>query len=188
MMDAKKFFKSNLATASKIISKVRNSDFNRPTPCAEWNVKQLAAHMLYELCWVADLVTGKTIKEVGDKYDGDLMGINLFNSWNNTANKAQDAVDNADLNSIAHLSFADVTNDYYIWQVGGELLIHAWDLSVGIEKPIKFKDEIASTFYKRIKPRSHELQRSGLFAAALPIKTTDSLQTKLLAIFGRNSV
>ena len=187
-MDAKKFFKYNLITATKIISKIRTSDFGRSTPCSDWNVKQLAAHLLYELSWVSDIVTGKTIDEVGDKYDGNLVGINLFNSWNNAASKALSSVENADLKSIAHLSFADVTNDYYIWQFGGELLIHAWDLSVGVDKPIKFNVEVANTFYRRIRPRSEELQNSGLFAPPLPTKASDPTQVKLLAIFGRSGV
>ena len=44
------------------------------TPCSEWDVRTLVHHLLYEQRWVPPLFEGLTIEQVGDRFDGDLMG------------------------------------------------------------------------------------------------------------------
>jgi len=73
-MNAKALFLATLDQATAVIDHVAPDDYHRPTPDTEWDVAALAGHMLYELCWVPDLLQGKTIAEVGSVYDGDLIG------------------------------------------------------------------------------------------------------------------
>lgn len=69
-MDAKQLYKNALAQATEIIEHVTPGDYDRPTPNTEWDVHDLVNHTLNELCWTADIVEGRTVAEVGEKYDG----------------------------------------------------------------------------------------------------------------------
>ena len=44
------------------------------TPCTEWDVRALVNHVLGEIRWAVPLFAGSTIAEVGDRFDGDLLG------------------------------------------------------------------------------------------------------------------
>ena len=45
-----------------------------PTPCTDWDVRQLVNHVVGEDRWTGPLLAGQTIAEVGDRFDGDLLG------------------------------------------------------------------------------------------------------------------
>jgi uncharacterized protein (TIGR03086 family) len=143
--------------------------------------------MLYELAWIPDMVSGKTMEDVGETHEGDLVGKNLQLSWLGAAERARFCVEHADLKAAAHLSFADTPNEFYIRQVGGDLLIHAWDLGQGIGKPVNLGDDLAQMLYDFTVPQKESLAASGLFAPPVPVPKTTDIQTKLLALFGRKN-
>jgi uncharacterized protein (TIGR03086 family) len=188
-MDGVDIFKNALAQATTVIKQVRPTELANTTPDTEWNVRDLAGHMLYELSWVADIVEGKTIEEVGTTYDGDLIGDDddLSVQWQAAADRAELAVDDADPELIAHLSFGDMSVDDYLHQAGTDQLIHAWDLGKAIGVTVHFDIETAQTVYNRVLLRKSALQKSGLFAAPLDVDDDADIQTKLLALFGRDA-
>ena len=53
---------------------VDDSQWTLPTPCTEWDVRALVNHVIGEELWTVPLVDGATIEEVGDRFDGDLLG------------------------------------------------------------------------------------------------------------------
>ncbi|HEY2643147.1 MAG TPA: maleylpyruvate isomerase N-terminal domain-containing protein [Galbitalea sp.] len=54
------------------------TDWHAPTPDTDWDVADLAIHVIREQQWVPLLLDGKTIEEVGDTLDqldfNDLLG------------------------------------------------------------------------------------------------------------------
>jgi len=186
-MDDKDLFKRAMAQATQVIAKVAPADFKLPTPDTEWNVRRLIKHMLYELSWTADIVHGATMAEVGDKYDGNLIGESLPAAWQAAANAAEQAIDRCDLNSIAHLSYADRTVAEYLKEAASDQLIHSWDLGVAIGQKVKFDPDIAQLIYDDTLPGAPTMSATGLFAPVLKVAENAPLQTKLLALYGRDS-
>jgi uncharacterized protein (TIGR03086 family) len=185
-MDGSELFRRALEQATALIEGVSPSQFGLATPCTEWDVRMLANHMLYELSWVPDLVLGATLADVGDRYDGDLIGDDLASSWHEAADAALIAVDRCDPTAIAHLSFADVSNDSYLLQTGGDQLIHSWDLGMAIGARVRFDPELAEAVYENTLPGAQGMQASGLFAPPVPVPEDADAQTRLVGLFGRD--
>jgi uncharacterized protein (TIGR03086 family) len=186
-MDSKQLFTRALEQATEIIDQVTPHDFTYPTPNTEWDVRTLVAHMLYELSWVPDVLQGKTITDVGDAHDGDLIGRDLQSNWQTAAEKAHHALSKIGPATIVHLSFADVTAEEYLRQVGCDLFIHTWDLGEGIGRPVAFRTEEAQAVYDYLQPNAKAWQEAKLFAEPIVVPDNADLQTKLLALTGRQA-
>jgi uncharacterized protein (TIGR03086 family) len=184
-MDSKRLFKEAVKVADSCISRVEPNQLGRATPCSEWDLRDLINHMVYEIAWVPDLLTGKTIKEIANKHEGDLLGDNFKSAWQLHIQAALLAVDKADIAAEVHLSYADVTADRYIREVGGDMLIHGWDVGQAINCSMVFDNNLAQAVYDFVTPRKEEFRASGLFGKPYPTEASDSLHVRLLAFFGR---
>ncbi|HVW23342.1 MAG TPA: TIGR03086 family metal-binding protein [Candidatus Saccharimonadales bacterium] len=189
-MDGSELFAKCLEQATAIVKQVRTDQLVNATPDTDWNVRDLAHHMLYELSWVPAMVEGLTIDEVGDKYEDELFdedGGDLIANWERAASKADQAVLMADLEEVAHVSYGDISIENYLYQIGGDLLIHAWDLAKGIGFPIQFDPAVAQEIYEHTLPQQANMKASGLFASPIDVPNTADLQTRLLGLFGRRA-
>ena len=185
-MDGAQLFRRALEQASAVVSRVGAADLGLPTPCTEWDVRALAAHMLYEVSWVPDIVAGATIAEVGDRHGGDLMGGDLRGSWRRAADAALAAAARCDPAATAHLSYGDVTNDDYLRQQGADQLIHAWDLGVATGIAVRFDPEVAAAVHADTLPHLEGMRASGLFAPPHPVPEGADIQARVIALFGRD--
>ncbi len=184
-MDAKVLFKKALEQTTATIKWVERRHYKNDTPCAEWNCKMLVNHMLYELSWVPDLLAGKTVKQVGNKYDGDLLGNDHIKSWQKAADAALSAVNKADLNDEVHLSYGDVPASHYISEIGTDLLIHSWDTAQSYFCSLIIQQDAAQAIFDIIHPKQQEYANSGLFGTPVNVSKDSRLQTKILALLGR---
>src|SRR5215207_4937698 len=67
---------------------VADDQWQLPTPCSDWNVRQLVNHLVYENRWTVPLMDGGTIAEVGDRYEGDLLGDRPQVAWEESSAEA----------------------------------------------------------------------------------------------------
>jgi len=186
-MDATTLFSKTLEQATAVINHVDEKHFDVPTPCDDWNMKALCNHLLYELAWVSDLVEGKTIAEVGDKYDGDLIKNDLKSNWDLAAERARQAIKNIKPGSQAHLSYGDVPIEEYLVEVSNDLAIHAWDIAQGLYCTMHIDDDIVRHLYERAELNKDSIEGSGIFGKSVNDVDEIELQQKLLALMGRPS-
>ncbi len=53
----------------------------RGTPDEDWSVRDLVGHLVAEHLWVPPLLAGETVAEVGDRFDGDVVGDDPVGAW-----------------------------------------------------------------------------------------------------------
>src|SRR4051794_33871217 len=75
-----------------LVTGVPNDRWDAPTPCRDWSVRDLVNHIVGEDRWTGPLLRGRTIAEVGDSLDGDLLGEDPARSSGDAATEATAAV------------------------------------------------------------------------------------------------
>ena len=185
-MTAKELYLYALDQASTVVGQVSPDQLNLPTPCTEWDVRALMNHIFYELAWAADIVSGKTIAEVGDVYEGDLLGDDFLLSWRKFELATRQSVQNASERTKAHLSYGDKPLNDYLLEAGNDILVHAWDLGQAIGVTVQFDPAVTQTLYETAVKTKAEIAKSGLFAPPVQVPESSSLQVKLLALLGRS--
>ncbi|MEX0659241.1 MAG: TIGR03086 family metal-binding protein [Egibacteraceae bacterium] len=167
--------------------KVVDADqWHAPTPCEEWDVRDLVAHLVDECRWTPELLAGRTIEEVADALAGDPLGDDPVAAWDEAVTAATAAAGAVDPERTVHLSFGDCPARYYLTQLTADHLIHAWDLAraIGTDEVLdaELVEEIARWF-------AHEEQEhyrpAGVIGDRQPVPADAGSQARLLAAFGR---
>ena len=73
-MDVKTLHQRTVESWLRFLDGVGDDQWDLPTPCTEWDVRALVNHVVGEERWTRPLLEGMTIAEVGDRFDGDLLG------------------------------------------------------------------------------------------------------------------
>lgn len=166
---------------------VRDDQWEEGTPCAEWTVRDLVNHLVSEQLWVQPLVRDRAmIEEVGEVYDGDLLGSRPADSWDTAARAAREALTAPGaLDRTVHLSYGDTPVTAYCAQMTADLVVHAWDLSRAIGADERLPPDLVDFTVREVTPYAGALAESGLFAPPVPPQPAADPQTKLLCLLGR---
>jgi uncharacterized protein (TIGR03086 family) len=156
------------------------------TPCAEWNVRELVNHVVGEFLWAPPLVEGKTIEEVGDAFDGDVLGDDPVATWRKAVDGSRAAfgADGA-LERTVHLSFGDFSGNDYCWQLISDVLVHTWDLARGVGADDALPGDLSDDVYAVLDPMLNAFGPNDFFAAPREVGSDASPQERLLARTGR---
>ncbi len=165
---------------------IAGAQWHDPTPCTDWDVRTLVQHVTVEQLWVPPLLGGATVAEVGDRFDGDVLGADPVAVWDAAAAAATGAltVDGV-LDTTVSLSAGERKTADYCWEMTTDALIHTWDLARGIGGDETLDAELVELVHERTLPVAEHLHESGLFAPPVPVPPDAPIQTRLLALFGR---
>lgn len=186
MSDVPGLYDRAAARFGELLHSVRDEQWGDPTPCTGWDVRALANHVLGENRWVPPMLAGRTVAEVGDAFEGDLLGDDPKGAWDEAAAEAVAAVrEPGALERTVHLSFGDFPGRYYVGQLLSDHVIHAWDLARAIGAPEDGDPELVRFAYDELVPQFEQWRSAGAFGPKVEVPDGADLQTKLLAEAGR---
>ncbi|MFC7484541.1 maleylpyruvate isomerase N-terminal domain-containing protein [Luedemannella flava] len=73
-MDVEELHRRSVEAFVALVGQVPADRWGDPTPCTDWTVRELVNHLVYEQLWTPPMFAGATIAEVGDRFEGDLLG------------------------------------------------------------------------------------------------------------------
>jgi uncharacterized protein (TIGR03086 family) len=168
------------------VQAVAADQWDRPTPCREWSVRDLTNHVVGEDLWTAPLMGGATIAEVGDRFDGDVLGTAPAAQALSAAGEAVASVRSLlPTQGQVHLSYGDESMDEYVHQLAADHLVHSWDLSAAIGADPRLDPELVVEVAAWFEAREDLYRSGGVVAPRLAL--TGDAQHDLLARFGRDA-
>lgn len=170
----------------RLVRSVPEDGWANATPCTEWSVRDLVNHLVNENLWTPELLAGKTIEEVGDRFDGDLLGDDPLGAWERSAQAARDAVANTrDLDQPVNVSWGQIPAQEYISQLTLDHVVHGWDLGKGIGRDADLEPATVEFAWEYSDANRELITGSGVFGSPKEIEGNDTL-SKLLALLGRD--
>lgn len=166
---------------------VRPDQWDAPTPCTDWSVRDLVNHLTAEQLWVVPLLRERrTVADVGDAFEGDVLGDDPVAVWDRAAAESREAfLEKGALDRTVHLSYGPTQATAYCSQMTSDLVIHAWDLSRAIGADERLPRDLVEFTVREVSPYADSLAGSGLFAPRLETPPDADEQTRLLAMVGR---
>ena len=159
--------------------------WSKSTPCTEWSVRDLVNHVVAEHLWVPHLLHGETIADVGERYDGDVLGADPVHAWDQASaasSAAWQALPSDDV--TVHLSFGDVPAGEYAEQMLADLVVHGWDLARGAGLDESFDPAAVEHVLAYVEPQAKLWRDAGIFGEPVEVDSADP-GARLLGVTGR---
>src|SRR5688500_17994744 len=160
--------------------------WSAPTPLPGWDVRRLVQHLVEEECWTPPLLAGQTIAEVGDRFDGDLLGTEPLAAFDAAAGDALAAVRaEGSLERTVHLSFGDFPGREYVMQLAADHLVHAWDLARALGVDDTLDPDAVAAVREWFADQEDTYRAMGAIGPRVDVPASAGPQAQLLAAFGR---
>lgn len=157
------------------------------TPCADWDVRALVNHVVGEDRWVPPLVEGRTIADVGDALDGDLLGGAPAEAASSAVAAAVAALSEPEaLARTVHLSFGDLSAEDYAWQVLVDHVVHTWDLLAATGQDRTLDPDLVDAAVGWWADWAEPYRGAGAVGPPVPVPDSAPKQDRLLGSFGRD--
>jgi uncharacterized protein (TIGR03086 family) len=171
--------------AAGAIAQVGAGDLDRTTPCDDWQVRDLIAHMIWMGQVFAGGLTGGDVPAappvVADDTDLDAVyqhtSAAVMDAWRTT--------EWADL--VLQLPFAKLPAAIGVRVFVGDTLIHTWDLSEAIGRPFQIPEDLARAQLDMMEQYYDPANRGpqAAFDLATPCPDDASVSDHLIALSGR---
>lgn len=189
-MKQRELFLMSDAALRDVIDRIRPEQLELPVP-AEWSqtpeptlLDVVAAHA-YDEAWVPDVLAGRTIDEVGDKYGGDLLGGDPLESYDRLNDAATVAVNRPiDPDDVVHLSYGDFPVTTYLEHISTYRAFQAWSIAKHIGLDYSLPPELVDALYEIVVPQIDDWRTMGVFGPAVDVPQDADRETRLLGMTG----
>jgi uncharacterized protein (TIGR03086 family) len=154
-------------------------------------VRTLVHHLLSEQRWVPAMFEGLTIEQVGDRFDGDLMGGDAP-KWPGLLTSAMEeahavVAQPGALDRTVHLSFGDASGREYVMQLIADLAIHSWDLARATGQDDALDPGAVAVLLPWTEANAALVTGSGMFGPPVDAGPGAPDDVRLLGLLGRRA-
>jgi uncharacterized protein (TIGR03086 family) len=186
MADIAGLHRRALAATRSIVAKVEPHQWVTLTPCEGWDVHALVNHVVSGNLWAAELAAGRTIEEVGDRFDGDVLGADPLASYDRSAAVAAAIFETPGaLDAPCAVSYGPVPGSVYAGHRFLDVLIHGWDVATATGQDASLDPALVQRCFEVVEPQAEMLRASGMFGGDVSVGADADAQTRLLAFLGR---
>jgi hypothetical protein len=149
-------------------------------------IQQAVNYHAYDDAWVPDVLAGRTKEEVGARYEPILSSEDTLNEYDTYNALAIAAVQKfSELDRIVHLSYGDFPAREYLQHIISFRAFRVYDIAKLIGVSTVMPEDFVQALWDEFTPVIEGYRQMGVFPAAIEVPETADLQTKLLALVGR---
>ena len=175
-----------LATTGQFVAGIADDQWDLPTPCEGWTVRELVNHIVAGNLWAAQLGCGRTIADVGSDLDGDVLGSDPVAAYDLSAEAAATIFEMPGaLDAPCAVSYGPVPGSMYAGHRLIDVLIHGWDVASATGQPTRIDPALIDACWDVVRPQLSLLQGSGAFGVESTASADSDPQTSLLNALGR---
>ncbi|MFT4393817.1 TIGR03086 family metal-binding protein [Gordonia lacunae] len=132
-------FRAATAWVTGLLAAIADDQLGAPTPCDEFDVRTLSAHVVATAQRALALAEGadvRTMPTIAEQYDAATYAAlveSAHESW----------ADDASLSRTVRVPWGEVPGAAALWGYVNETLVHGWDLAVSTGQPAEADPEIA---------------------------------------------
>ncbi|MGJ6968880.1 TIGR03086 family metal-binding protein [Streptosporangium sp. G11] len=190
-IDIPEAYRRALDDFGALVHRIGPEQWENPTPCVDWDVRALVNHVVGENLWAPVLLAGGSAAEVGDAFEGDLLGDDPIKAFDTSAVPAiQAATGVRALDRLVHLPFGDVSGREYVTELFADALIHTWDLARAIGADERLDPELVeacSDWFSDAEPGHRQAATIGEPGEPREEPSGTDAQARLLASWGRRA-
>ena len=169
-----------------IVAGIDRAQWADATPCDGWDVQTLLNHLVSGNLWATELGSGRTIEEIGNRLDGDVLGDNALAAYDTSAEAAAATFEAPGaLDAPCAVSYGPVPGSVYAGHRFIDVLIHGWDLATATGQDATLDPELVDAAYSLLQDQADMVRASGMFGEAILEPAGVGPQTQLLAFIGR---
>jgi uncharacterized protein (TIGR03086 family) len=177
-----------LEGAAQLVSAVRDEQWDLPTPCEQWSVRQLVNHVVGGNRLFTRVLSGEPLPEqLGRRAHEDLLGDEPAAAFRTSADDLLAAFRGPGVLERAHTVPAGTLPGPAVVHLRiVEILVHGWDLATATHQPVPFPDEIVEpqmAFSEQLLGKLPEGRRP--FAPSRPAQDDAPAIDRLAALLGR---
>lgn len=175
-----------LEETRSVVAAIDRGQWADASPCDGWDVQALLNHLVSGNLWAAELGSGRTIDEVGNRLDGDVLGDNALAAYDTSAEAAAGTFEAAGaLDAPCAVSYGPVPGSVYAGHRFIDVLIHGWDLATATGQDPTLDPELVDAAYRLLLDQADMVRASGMFGEDILVPAGAGPQTQLLAFIGR---
>lgn len=175
----------SVTEAAAVVRGVAPDRLGAPTPCADWDVRALANHLLHVVQALGLAGQGKPVPD--ELWAGDPVAGDLADRFDDEARAATEAWARDDAwDGAVSLGAAEVPAAMAATMLVSDLVIHGWDLARATGQPFRCEDDAAELAHRFLLETGEQGREMGIYAAAHPPEETASLLERALAASGRD--
>jgi uncharacterized protein (TIGR03086 family) len=166
--------------ATDVLGHVRADQSGLPTPCAAWDVRQVADH-------VAQVMAALALAGRGEPVPDDHWSRPVANDLEADADAAVAAWADADAwPRPVRMGGAELPGAMAAAMLASDLVIHGWDLARATGQPYSCEEATADLTRQFLIDTGDQGRAMGIYAAAVPVGADASILDQALAISGRD--
>jgi uncharacterized protein (TIGR03086 family) len=171
-----------------VVSWIGNSDWQRPTPCDQWNVTQVFQHATGDqLAWASAVTGGQGPTENPFTPSGrlDVPAGPMLESALRAASSAWETIASDVDGAPTPLPQGPLPALIAVGACALDAAIHAWDIAVATGQPSPLTPELAESLMPAATTIVELLRSYGAYGPALPAEPSDDAAATLLRYVGR---